>query len=113
MASFKIPAMKVVSLSEIQKVKPWFSKDHAMKYEEETNEILFDLGMDTSYKVDMQDCTHRNAFGEVVTTLRWCGEERSGQEWLQSGYASPEALDRGLNNKLLSDLYRLRGYVKE
>lgn len=110
---FKIPAMKVVSLSEIQKVIPWFTKEHALSYPEEVNEILFNLGMDTSYKVDLQDCIHRNRFDEVVQTLRWCGEERSDQGWISSGYASEEALDRNLGNKLLNDLYRIRGYVKE
>lgn len=109
----KIPAICIVSLSEIQKVKPWYTKEHALEYPEETNQILFELGMDTNYKVDLQDCIHRNKFDEVVHTLRWSGEERGDENWLKSGYASQEAIDRGLDNKLLNDIYRIRGYVKE
>jgi len=40
------------------------------------------------------------------------GEERQDLGWLDSPYASREAIDKKKNNKLLNDLYRLRGMVE-
>jgi hypothetical protein len=111
---FKIPAFVQISLSEIQKVNPEITEEWVLNPENQSKitSMLYSLGMDTSYKISMELNQHRNKFGEVVKTIRWSGEERGGS-WLESGYASQEAIDRGLDNNLLNDMYRIRGYVHE
>lgn len=113
MISFEIAAICQISLSEIQKVRPEVTLEWIESNKEEFNQILRSLGMDINYLVDWQNVTHRNKFGEIVNCMRFVGEELRTQEWLQSGYASEAAIDRGLDNKLLNDLKRLQGLVKE
>ncbi len=110
---FKIPAIIQISLSEIQKVKPEVTKEWVESNQGEFVQMLHSLGADITYKVTEEYNQHRNRFDEVVTTLRWTGEERADSDWLTSGYASEAAKDRGLNNRLLEDCYRIRGQVAE
>lgn len=72
--------------------------------------MLWRLGLDT-YKdyVRFDALQHRNRMNQVVTCSRWYGAERSDNQWLKSGYASQEALDKARNNSILDDSYRLRG----
>jgi hypothetical protein len=104
--NFRIPAIRYISLSEIQKVLP----DFDYKDEDKLRNILYELGVDLQYPFDEQDVFHINKFNEKVNCLRWVGNERTDQDWLKSGYASKEATDKSLGNKLLNDLYRLKGY---
>lgn len=114
MISFEIAAVSRISLSEIQKVKPEITLEWCENNQEQLRTILYNLGMDTKYLIDWQYVTHRNRFDEIIEgSVRFVGEERRDYAWLHSGNASVEALDRGLDNKLLCDLYRLRGHVKE
>jgi len=108
----KIAAICYISLSEIQKVKPNLTKQFALDNPAQIELILRQLGMDTSMIYEMQDVQHRNRFNEVVDTLRWVGNERGDLDYLRSGYASVEALDRAKNNKLLTDLYAHKQMVE-
>lgn len=110
---FKIPAIIQISLSEIQKVKPEVTKEWIESNQGEFMQMLHSLGADVTYKVTEEYNQHRNRFEEVVTTYRWVCEERRDDSWLTSGYASEAAIDRGLDNQLLNDCYRLRGIVAE
>lgn len=113
MNTFKIPAIIQISLSEIQKVKPEVTIEYIENNQGEFLQWLYELGADITYQVREEYNQHRNRFDEVVTTYRWVCEERRDESWLQSGHASEAAIDRGLDNKLLNDCYRLRGIVAE
>jgi hypothetical protein len=72
--------------------------------------ILFRLGIDTNLPFEYQGVSqHRNRLNEIVTCGRWDGVERYDKEWLESGVASKEAIDRAANNPFLDELYRHRG----
>ena len=101
-----IAALKAISLSEIATVDKKYTEEYADENPEEMQQIIYDLGIDTSQKYERQVKTHRNAFNNVITCSRWIGEERIDPDWTESGYASPEAIDRSKGNKLLDDLYR-------
>lgn len=89
---------------------PDFTYQWAEENPHKFQEILFELGMDTSLPIEVQETIqHRNRFNEVVICDRWVGNERTDSAWIQSGYASVEARDKALNNKLLNDLYRRKG----
>jgi len=104
----KITALIYVSASELAKVIPNFTYD--MLEGKALNDILYSLGADTNLHIEHQECLqHRNRFGEVVVCDRWIANERTDAEWITSGYASREAIDKSLGNKLLDDLYRMRG----
>lgn len=104
----KITAIICVSASELAKVIPNFTYD--MLEGKQLNDILGSLGMDTSMPIEHQETVqHRNRFGEIVMCDRWVGFELTTPEWINSGYASQEAIDKSKCNSLLDDLYRLRG----
>lgn len=121
-----IYAVVYISLSEIQKVSSYVTEDWIQKHPEEFKSILHSLGADCfNYPVDVQlpkksteaedefkVSMHRNRFGEMVSCPRYVCNERTDKEWLNSGYASTEAKDKSLRNKLLTDSYRLRGMVE-
>jgi len=105
-----ICAIEYVSLSELETVMPWITLEWTEENPDILKNMLHDLGMDAwNYPVDVQDCTHRNRFGNVITTRRWVGNSRVDKEWLESGYASTAAKDRALGNKLLIESYLKRG----
>lgn len=104
-SSSSIAALKAVSLSEIATVDSKYTEAYAEANPDEILKLLFDLGIDTKQKYEHQLKTHRNMFNNVITCSRWVGEERTDYEWINSGYASTEAIDRSKNNRLLNDLY--------
>ena len=109
----KIAAISYISLSEIQTVAPWVTDEFIEENYEVFKKMLFDLGMDVyQYPHEVQDCTHRNRFGNIITCKRYVGNERTDKEWIESGYCSVEARDKSLNNRILTDLYRSKGMVE-
>lgn len=69
-------------------IHPKFNDERALK------KVLWELGMDTSCPIHTTTCTHRNLQGQVVTCLRYVGEERCDDSWCDNGYASVHALDK-------------------
>ncbi len=113
LVNFKIAAACVISLSEIQKVRPDIDEEYIKNNRSVFNLMLYNLGIDNrEYPAEEQLVQHRNRFNEIVYCLRWSGMERTDNEWLNSGYASPEALDKAEDNKLLNDLYRKKGLIE-
>ena len=111
--ALKIAAICYLSLSEIQTVDPSITEDFIQNNPKDFEKILYELGMDVyNYPVDEQELTHRNRFGNIITCKRWVGNERTDKEWLNTPYSSPEARDKSLNNKILTDLYMARGLVE-
>ena len=109
----EIIALSYISFSELQKVDQTITPQWAENNTEEFNKTLYSLGMDTSIPYDWQrNIPHRNRFNEVVTCDRIVGNERTDKEWINSGYASQEAIDKSKHNKILVDLYRMKGLVE-
>ena len=105
-----IAALCIVSVSELAKVKPEITYDWIEDNRDEFLDILYSIGMNTKQPIERQEnLHHRNRFNELVVCDRYVGNERIDKEWLASGYASQEAKDKSLNNKMLNDLYRLQG----
>lgn len=110
----KIYANIAVSLSELQLIYPEINEAFALEHTEEFDEILFSIGVDTYKGYEIQEnIQHRNRLGKVVICTRWVCIEREDKEWLTSGYASKEAIDRSKDNKLLNDIYLTKGFVAE
>ena len=109
---FTITALKIISLSEIAKIKPQVKHYNYADNEVELRLDLHNLGMQVDHPYEMQDVQHRNTFNEIVTCPRWVGLERVDEQWVNSSYASEEAIDKAKNNNLLNDLYRLKGKVE-
>lgn len=108
-----IAAIRIVSESEIATVKKEFNAQWALDNPTEFNKMLYDLGFDIQFEVEVQEnITHRNQFGAIITCNRWVGQERTDIKWLTSGYASQEAKDKANGSKLLEDLYRRRGMTE-
>ena len=107
-----IVALRYISLSEIIKVMPEVNRAWVDKNPKEFNNILFELGVDITVPYDYQEnIQHRNYFNEVVVCDRVVGNERLTKDWITSGLASREAIDKARGSKLLIDLYRLKGLV--
>jgi len=109
--SYGIVALEIVSESEIALAYP----DYDCSWEEEApdkfKDILWSFGIDLSKSVERQDgLFHRNRLNQVVFCSRWVGESRQDKEWLESGFASKEAIDKSSGSKLLADLYKQKGY---
>lgn len=107
-----IVALCIISESEIARILP----DYSFEFENESesfNRLLFSLGMDTDKPYQRQDgLQHRNRLNEIVVCSRWVGQERIDANWIQSGYASKEAIDKASGSKILEDLYRSK-YLTE
>lgn len=109
----QIAAISYISLSEIQTTAPWVTQEFIEENKEVFERMLYDLGMDVyNYPHEVQDVTHRNRFGNIITCPRYVGNERIDQEWLESGYSSVAAKDKARGSKILTDCYRLRGEVE-
>lgn len=107
-----IVAHCIISESEIIKVLPNYTADFE-KADTSFKVFLFSLGMDVSKPYQRQDgLQHRNRFNEIVVCSRWIGEERTDTEWIASGYASKEAIDKASGSRILEDLYRSK-YLTE
>lgn len=97
----------IISESEIAKVMPEYSYELEEKEPEKFKEIMHSLGMDVNQIYLRQDAIqHRNRFNEVVVCSRWVGRERIDNDWLTSGYASKQAIDKASGSKILESLYR-------
>lgn len=107
-----IIALVWVSLSELQTIDRKYSEQWADSSEKELLGVLHGLGIDVSQSVERQVVEHRNRFGNLITGSRWVGCERIDKEWIESGYASESAVDKSLNNKMITDLYRMRGMTE-
>ena len=109
----EIIALSYISFSEIQKVDKKITPEWAEANIEKFHEVLYSLGMDTEIPYDWQhNIQHRNRFNEIVTCDRIVGNQRTDQEWVDSGYASREAIDKSKRSSLLTDLYRMKGLVQ-
>ncbi len=108
-----ITALTYLSLSEIQRFKPECTEDWVKENPDEIKGVLHNLGLDFNLPYERQFVTHRNRFNEVVMCSRWVGYERQDKDWIESGYASQEAMDKVKGNKLLVDLYRTKGGMVE
>jgi len=109
----QIAAFVSVSMSELAIAKPDITYDWIENNQSQFKDMLFQLGIDITMPIDKQeDVLHRNKLNKIVQCTRWVGEERQDLGWLDSPYASREAIDKKKNNKLLNDLYRLRGMVE-
>lgn len=109
----KIAAISYVSLSEIQTVANWVTEEFVEENPAIFKKMLFDLGMDVyNYPWEVQNVTHRNRFGNIITCPRYVGNERIDPEWVNSPYSSVEARDKSLNNSILTDIYRSKGMVE-
>lgn len=97
----------IISESEIAKVMPEYSYLMEEQEPEKFKALMHSLGMDINEFYIRQDAIqHRNRFNEVVVCSRWVGRSRLDEEWLKSGYASKEAIDKASGSKMLESLYR-------
>lgn len=102
-----IVAQVIISESELVKAIPKYDASFETTFPEEFKSLLWSLGLDTNEKYTRQDkLMHRNRFNEAVLCSRWVGEERQDSQWISSGYASREAVDKYSGSAILDDLYR-------
>jgi len=107
-----IAAICIISESELIKVMPEYDYTFSQTEGFKTG-TLFELGIDTSKTVLEQNAIqHRNRFGEIVVCTRWVGAERTDADWINSGYASQEAMDKASGSRILEDIYRAK-YLTE
>lgn len=107
-----IIALVYISLSELQTIDRKYTEEWVDNSEQELKQVLYGLGMEVSQNYERQVVEHRNRFGNLITCSRFVGNSRIDPEWINSGYASDEAIDKSLNNKMVNDLYRLRGMTE-
>lgn len=106
-----IVATVIVSKSELLAYNPRFFDGITP---EKFKQVLFELGIDTNRGiVEQKNLIHRNRLNQVVQCTRWLGEERQDEDWIKSGYASREALDKHSCNRILDDLYRSKGLTED
>lgn len=111
----EIAAIRIVSLSELYAANNKFTEMYSMQPENEKElmQVLYAAGIDLNQPWEHQFNTHRNNFNEVYNGSRWVGLERIDKQWLSSGLASREAIDKAKGNKLLVDLYRSKGLTTD
>lgn len=109
-----IYAASYVSESELKMIDSKYQASWEFDYPETFKSMLWSLGMDSRYDYIRTDAIqHRNKMNQLVICSRWVGNERTDDEWLKSGYASQEAIDKGRNNPLLDSLYKERAFTVE
>lgn len=54
------------------------------EYDNDVKPYLFDCGIDTNLRVDVQACLHRTLSGEKLLGYRYVGFERTDPQWLNS-----------------------------
>lgn len=109
-----IVALAYISESELVKVIKNYNSNYELEYPLAFKQTLWELGLDSSQNYTRQDfIRHRNRLGESVLCSRWVGNERQDKGWIESGFASREAIDRDKNNKLLDDIYRARNLTQD
>lgn len=105
----------LISESEIALAYPEYDSSWLVENIDDLRTILYDLGMDTlNENFTLSEVVqHRNRLGKTVVSGRYVGIERSDNDWLQSGYASQEAIDKSRNSRLTDDLYRMKGLTTD
>lgn len=105
----------IVSESEIAMVYPEYDVSWLVENIDDLKTVLWDMGMDTvNENFELSEVVqHRNRLGKVVTCGRYVGIQRSDDDWLNSGYATQEAIDKARNSRLCDDLYRQRGLTTD
>lgn len=109
-----IAAMVHVSESEIVKVYPDYKNSWHETDNEKLKQILNDFGIDTTRPIYLQGpFQHRNRLNEIVTCFRYYGDERMDKEWINSGYASRELLDKVKGGRFINELYQMKGLTNQ
>lgn len=109
-----IAAVIHISESEINKGYEDYCSSWEVRSPRYFKDLLWELGLNVDQDYIRQDALqHRNKLNEVVTCSRWYGNERSDINWLESGYASKEAIDKAKNSALLDDSYRARNMTTD
>jgi hypothetical protein len=99
--------LRIISESELQLIQGW-RYDAPEEHAEDFKQLLWNLGCNVHSGIELQSNTHRNNLGNVVSCRRWVCFERSDKEWLESGYASRDALNEYSGSSLLVDLVGAR-----
>jgi len=109
-----VVALRIISESEIAKVIPNWSAEFETENPTKFKILLSGLGVDVTLPYLRQDgLTHRNMLNEVVLCSRWVGQERLDEEWINSGYASQEAIDKASGSRMVESVYRARGLTED
>lgn len=109
----QIVALCVVSVSEIAKVIPDITYKWIEDNRSEFLDMLYELGMNVKQPIEYQrEIQHKNRFNEVVICDRYVGNSRLDSEWINSGYADQSTVDKASGNRLVLDLYRIKGQVE-
>ena len=104
-----IAAVVHVSESEIILAYPNYRDGWDVDFPRKFNSVLWFMGLDSSQDFSKQtEITHRNKLNKIVSCHRWYGNERSDEQWLNSGCASQAAIDKSKNNPIVDDSYRQR-----
>lgn len=109
-----VVALCIVSESELSLAVPNYNCNFETEKPTSFKLILWGLGMDISMPYERQDgLMHRNKLNQVVTCSRWVGNERVDDDWINSGYASREAIDKASGSKMVEDAYRMRQMTED
>ena len=109
----QILALSYISFSELQLVKPECTYEWVQNNDILFKSYLYDLGLDVNQPFEYQvDIEHRNRLNQVVFGTRVVGLQRVDPDWINSGNASVEAVDKSKGNRLLNDLYRQKGLLE-
>jgi hypothetical protein len=102
-----IYAASYVSESELKLLDSNYDASLETAKPEKFKNMLWSLGLDSRYDYVRTDgVQHRNKLNQSVFCSRWVGNERTDTEWITSGYASREAIDKSKNSPLLDSLYK-------
>ena len=82
----QLVSYKNISMSDLIQCPGFDGTDEKIK------ELLYKLGVDTRFPVEVEVITHRNMQNQVVTCEYYMGRERTDRAYIQSGHASIEAL---------------------
>lgn len=66
------------------------------------NQLLYKLGVDTAFPIEMLNCSYRSLTGKAVEGNLFLCSERLDSEWIKSGHASTEAFLAASNDPTLS-----------
>lgn len=112
--SSMIVAKVIISESELSLIIPDYDASYETNNPAKFRKCLYELGLDVSLPFERQDgLHHRNRLNKVVFCSRWIGDERQDENWIKSGYASKEAIDKYSGSKILEDLYRERNATQD
>lgn len=114
MSSVSIAALVYISESEISEIYEDYHDSWEEDQPEKFKKILFQFGLDISQPYQKQEnLTHRNMMSKIVKCHRWVGNSRLDTEWIRSGMASREAIDKANGTRLLIDIYRAKGLTTD